>query len=483
MKFLVLIFVIVVLNIKALSQFASLESSDFKDIILESNFEGNVLNYYKFIELFHSQDSLNENNIESGILGHYDLNTKEAVRTPIYSNVDSINYIILIVKDNNDVHYTLRLFKNSLSDTNPLYFLEKRTEDLSTVLESTQLTIDAYIDRIFSGFFDENNILQIKGFQVLPFYATYYYSFDDQFDITTTFSENNIEDGYMQEVNDSTYVSCSRNLSTVVYMNKDFTIRRQVNGQYLFFIDEKTILMDSVLYFSGIRLSFGKREYVIYQHKINSDTCNLVYVDTMAYNTEVRRAYRSLAITDTNYIYGGSNYYDCNGLFNNSCDSWFQIYCVSSQGQLHWSKKIGENDGYNLLMELHATPDTGCLALFYRYTEEDSAKNGDFYWLKYDKQGNADTTYLKGFDFGTYSPPVFSDVTVYPNPTRGLVSFQFPTTISQPEITLYDVFGRYIFKKNIVGSQLDISNLSNGTYVYQINDNNQLITYGKLVKQ
>ena len=484
LKYLILTFFLFSLNTEILTQYNVLESNDAKDLIFESTFSNNQLTYFNLIDIPSIQDSLTET--ESGVLGYYNLENKKASRTVIYSKYDSINSILFIAEDNNNSMYTLRTNKNNITDINPVYFLEKRTKNLATVLESNLIDINENLDRVVNAFFDKNNILQIKSFQFSPSYSTHYYSID-QNSIITNVNQSNIEDVHIQEINDSTYISLSYTLNKLIYLKKDFTtIIKQVDldsSIYHFFITEKTVITDSTLYFSGIRLTTTKEEYVIYKHELYTDSCTLIFIDTNIYTPQPRRAFRALSIKDTNFIFGGTNYYDCMQLFDNTCLSSFQIYCVNSQGQLNWSKNIGENDGYNFLMELHATPDTGCLALFYRYTDEASYKNGDFYWLKLDKYGNNDNTYLNGFNFSIENPSlIFSEITVYPNPTKDLVTFYFPSTLENPLIQIFDIQAKLVFSTKFINKELDISRINKGTYVYQLKDNNKLITYGKLIK-
>lgn len=85
-------------------------------------------------------------------------------------------------------------------------------------------------------------------------------------------------------------------------------------------------------------------------------------------------------------------------------------------------------------------------------------------------------------NFGTYSNVLSTtdfdtnSFTFYPNPSRDVVNFSSSTTIET--ITIYNVLGQEVVFKEVNSSEfvLDISKLSNGTYLAKLNSNSKLKT-------
>lgn len=75
-------------------------------------------------------------------------------------------------------------------------------------------------------------------------------------------------------------------------------------------------------------------------------------------------------------------------------------------------------------------------------------------------------------------------VNIYPNPSNGVLNFKFETNqVEQYIFTLTNVVGQIVFEEKVNDSnpQIDISKLENGSYFYQINARDKLITKGKLI--
>ena len=73
---------------------------------------------------------------------------------------------------------------------------------------------------------------------------------------------------------------------------------------------------------------------------------------------------------------------------------------------------------------------------------------------------------------------------VYPNPANNIVTFEADNlNVASHEIIISDITGRQLmlFIKNESKITLDISNLSNGIYIYTIKEKNNIIETGKLI--
>jgi N-acetylneuraminic acid mutarotase len=78
------------------------------------------------------------------------------------------------------------------------------------------------------------------------------------------------------------------------------------------------------------------------------------------------------------------------------------------------------------------------------------------------------------------------NLTVYPNPSNGMVNFSFGNlTSGTANLLITDVLGRTVSEYTLQGSQgnirIDESQLSNGTYFYQITSNGGILNTGKLL--
>lgn len=79
------------------------------------------------------------------------------------------------------------------------------------------------------------------------------------------------------------------------------------------------------------------------------------------------------------------------------------------------------------------------------------------------------------------------DILLYPNPTNDIVNIELDSKLSEKEIiiTLFDIQGKQISTKTIIGtkSEIDVSNLQSGFYTIQISDNSSVIANHKIIVQ
>jgi hypothetical protein len=76
-------------------------------------------------------------------------------------------------------------------------------------------------------------------------------------------------------------------------------------------------------------------------------------------------------------------------------------------------------------------------------------------------------------------------VIFYPNPFNNVINLILKDTfyLNNAELSIYDVSGREIYRITLsnLNMQLDLSNLSSGTYFYKINSSNKTIQFGGMV--
>ncbi len=72
---------------------------------------------------------------------------------------------------------------------------------------------------------------------------------------------------------------------------------------------------------------------------------------------------------------------------------------------------------------------------------------------------------------------------LYPNPVSTNVNISFPQNIEQAEISVYNVLGKLVLKKQIstLNNSIDVSNLTSGMYIASIASNNKTNSF-KLIK-
>jgi len=81
---------------------------------------------------------------------------------------------------------------------------------------------------------------------------------------------------------------------------------------------------------------------------------------------------------------------------------------------------------------------------------------------------------------------VANSISVYPNPTSGLVNVILTSELSKNStIEVYDAIGKLVVKQVLTNetNAVNISNLTNGIYTFKIVNNSNLIKIGKIVKQ
>jgi hypothetical protein len=77
-----------------------------------------------------------------------------------------------------------------------------------------------------------------------------------------------------------------------------------------------------------------------------------------------------------------------------------------------------------------------------------------------------------------------NEALVYPNPAQNMVRFFWPGNSTQLQLELYTITGIRVMDKAILtGSQVNISNLTAGTYFYKLLGNGETVFNGKIVKR
>ena len=81
---------------------------------------------------------------------------------------------------------------------------------------------------------------------------------------------------------------------------------------------------------------------------------------------------------------------------------------------------------------------------------------------------------------------VSESIAVYPNPSNGVLNIALPASISQnATLEIYDAIGKLVVKQTLTNelNSVNISDLTNGIYLFKILNNTNSVKIGKLVKQ
>ena len=80
--------------------------------------------------------------------------------------------------------------------------------------------------------------------------------------------------------------------------------------------------------------------------------------------------------------------------------------------------------------------------------------------------------------------PIYNELTIYPNPSKGIYTIDL-TQIQEPTtITIYNVLGELVYDQLLTPqnqNQIDLTHLANGYYIAQINNHLKSIQQ-KLIK-
>ncbi len=73
-------------------------------------------------------------------------------------------------------------------------------------------------------------------------------------------------------------------------------------------------------------------------------------------------------------------------------------------------------------------------------------------------------------------------ISVYPNPTKNQVNFQFPNNQMAESIIILDITGKIMLTQSNNSNQVDVSQLANGMYIIKANSEGKIFT-NKFIKE
>ncbi len=91
--------------------------------------------------------------------------------------------------------------------------------------------------------------------------------------------------------------------------------------------------------------------------------------------------------------------------------------------------------------------------------------------------------YIKGYDYTEVNTITYKSLSIYPNPTTGIVYIPLPSGVSNAEVLIYNITGTLVYSNpKFDGGSLDLTDLQAGVYVIRT-DFGDSISINKLIKK
>ena len=202
------------------------------------------------------------------------------------------------------------------------------------------------------------------------------------------------------------------------------------------------------------------------------------------------------------YLHLTLNQPNINHIYHNSCGmyNWFGQACTET-GIYTYTIPNGNQYGCDSILQLHLTiyePSTYNLTVItdrpYLWNATNATYNESGIYSHTITGGNihgCDSTIYLHLTIETNTTGIEGtqealSIKVYPNPTQDNLHVQFSGQYQYlKEIELYDIYGKFIHRTNIIGEEMTLPmNLySNGIYLLRIKDERSVVRTIKVVKQ
>jgi hypothetical protein len=289
---------------------------------------------------------------------------------------------------------------------------------------------------------------------------------------------------------DSTAIWLHNNLAhytgTGLQLNSCIEIDNQMNQTAVLFYPEyyENLPFTSKLLPDGSLISSGTSEIPNHQEQ-NSDN----YISVFKLNSELNEL-NSQYLTDPDTTSQGGfdrsiDYFYSNciyaaGTFNmqlnvGNTPSWFYVAKMNESLDLEFEKYIGGDD-YYILSSVVASKDGGVLLAGTRSVVGNQEHHPSGYFIKLDSTGCIT-------DLPENSTIQIKDVLVYPNP--GNTNLKVRTALKDCVLNLFDIKGTKVLSTQLDKhiTEINTTMLSQGTYIYVIEQESMVIDSGKWMKQ
>lgn len=165
---------------------------------------------------------------------------------------------------------------------------------------------------------------------------------------------------------------------------------------------------------------------------------------------------------------------------NPTCYSMFKVIKFDTLNNTIWEREFGGDAGY-MVYQVYALRDSSCTVIVQRTASGET--NYDVYYVHIDKNGNVTNNFLPLLGGEELSIPVKEIFSVYPNPTSDLLTLDNLQLATKAKyISIFDFNGKIVFHQTFEKT-ISISTLSQGTYVYRIEDQHGKCYDTKFVKK
>jgi hypothetical protein len=239
-------------------------------------------------------------------------------------------------------------------------------------------------------------------------------------------------------------------------------------------------LNDSIVCVAGKASTFGS-VFNGWRHFFGVTTLNGREVFQKIYSTDVDTAIWgafSYGVDTTKlgeFYWGGTYNLIFGALGHSSFSSSFLLHKLNRNYTTKWTKKYG-GDAYYEMYGVLAKDDGGCLMYGTRYDYNNTPKY-DAYILNVDADGLVTSE--------SFIPLSLHPLSIFPNPSNGLVNFEYKEPLKDIEIRVIDAKGSLVNQIKMPDGMLpslDLSFLSNGVYFIQIMEQNRLFSVSRWVK-
>jgi Secretion system C-terminal sorting domain len=260
-----------------------------------------------------------------------------------------------------------------------------------------------------------------------------------------------------------------------------FSFPSEIGNRYPY-ISGVLIKNDSTFLFAGdiTRVSYKTNAFfaIIKNNRYTNFRETTASGDT-SYATAAKRSIDTTK--DGRFIYIGDNYNYQESIFYIG-NSFLKLTKMDSNYNVIWAKNYGGDANYRLT-GITATSDGGCIMYAARHNHN-NLEQVDVILIKVD--GN-------GLITSTNSIPITqSSITAYPNPSTGQLNFKKETpsvasSLAMTErfdVSIFDMSGKLVFQKKEtdLSETIDLAQLAEGSYMYQIQQQGIIKAIGKWVK-
>jgi hypothetical protein len=175
------------------------------------------------------------------------------------------------------------------------------------------------------------------------------------------------------------------------------------------------------------------------------------------------------------WFWGGTHNWIIASSGLSSASSSFLLHKLNRNYTTKWTKKYG-GDAYYEMYGVLAKDDGGCLMYGTRYDYNNTPKY-DAYILNVDADGLVTSE--------SFIPLSLHPLSIFPNPSNGLVNFDYKEPLKDIQIRVVDAKGSLVHQLKMpdgVLPSLDLSFLNNGVYFIQIMEQNRLFSVSRWVK-